>query len=213
VKYVFIFFIPGAAGNFFSRCLNLLNHTRCWTDGATLPSTLEERVNLLNYKSVINRPSELNWVTDWESKINHYTKVITDKKNNNMSIWLRHPDYTLVQQVSGADDRRFKIYIDPSNAFEWAILNALYKDSHIESKWLKAGEIMRQDPEMFKISLSNIVQSDETFLLEFIRVCNYLGLAPSDAEIKAVLDLYHQWKTTTLPPEKFVAFKQQIGWH
>ena len=211
MKYVFLFFIPGAAGNFFSRCLNLLADTKCWGSKDGFPTSLKERIDLLTYQPVLNR-TKINWTKDWETQISHYSKLAPAPASNTIMIFPQHPNTDVVGQVLGNNDGQFKIYIDPGDAFEWAVLNALYKDSYLTAHWLQAGEAIRQDEGTLKINLGSIIRSEEGFMLEFVRACNHIGLAPTDAEIEAVLNLYREWKTTTLPPEQFAEFKQQLGW-
>ena len=43
-----LYFQPGAAGNFFSRCLNLLDNAYCYASGTTIPVTIEEKFKLLS---------------------------------------------------------------------------------------------------------------------------------------------------------------------
>ena len=214
MKYIFLFYLPGAGGNFFSRCLNLLAGSHCWLNSIsqTMP---DDRLSLLSYRPVMYlTESQRNWI-DWETAIQHYSKFqILPPDSASMSIWQDHPRYDLLEKnIAGIDDQQLVIYIDASDNFEWCLLNAIYKNSFFELGWLATAERMRQDPDIFKVSLKNLVGSSETFLIELQRVCDYIGHTMSDQEQLAINTLYKEWKTTTLDPKNFAEFKRRIGFH
>ena len=218
MKYVFIEFIPGAAGNFFSRCLNLLNGSVCWSKDNKLPNTLEERIELVTYRPVMHRNYDgVHWAGVWERKLRHYSKVFLKNVDGNLKIFLRHPNTRRKDRwkdyKTGVNDSVYQIYIDPSEAFEWCILNALYKNTVIYEECLRAGIVKQQSQTVFKISLANIINNAESFIEEFKKVCVFLGHTLDSAEIDAVINLYNEWKTTVLPPDRFDEFKNKIGWY
>ena len=214
MTYVFLFFIPGAAGNFLSRCLNLLDGACCWSDNGYIPVTLEEKLQLLNYKSVLGRSDAgPNWVLEWEKRVSQYRYCGPAVDTIKIAIWPGHPaDGLLKKKLIGKDDRTLTIYIDPSDAFEWATLNALYKISYIDVDWLKVGAKMIEDSSIYKISLADIIRDEESFVLEILRICIRIGHALTENEKSAIVELYRHWKTTTLAPSQFAEFKQKIGW-
>jgi len=217
-----LYFLPGAAGNFFSRCLNLLDNSYCYARGNTIPTTIEEKYKILNYELVQNRSynddnnslsndPRRNWVK-FEDQITHFEDVLDYSKlpDNATAIWLCHPHKTFDKTVSHPN--RIFFYIDSSDAFEWTLLNCLYKDSYLVIEFLLHGKKLKNNPAVHKISLTEIVQDRNSFINEFVRVCAIFDRQVTDIERRYILDLYDQWIKTTLPREKFPEFKDQIGW-
>lgn len=217
MKYLFVYFLPGAGGNFFSRCLNLLDNSYCFADAHSkqVPRTLQEKVKLLNYNSQQNKTFEKrHWVRDFEGLLTHYDKVQPhwDLPAGANSIWLGHPELpTQSNNLVGQDDQRYNFIIDSSEAFEWTILNALYKNSYLDVKWFVMMEKFKQDNQYHKINLKNILQDQRGFLQEFYKVCSIIGHTVSEEESLALIDLYDQWQQTTLKTQDIPAFKKQIG--
>ena len=214
-----LYFLPGAAGNFFSRCLNLLDNAYCWAPADTptvMPNTAEEKQQLLSYTSVINYRK--NWLDfdyrkNWLDFENELVPFQDPDQNllpeDAIAIWISHPTH-----VCGKSDYvdKFFFYIDPSNAFEWMLLNGLYKDSGLHFSNFKYGQRLLDNPTIHKIDLSKIITSRESFAEEFCRVCNIVNHQLTSVELKRVLDLYDQWNKTTMSQEKIPKFKQMIGW-
>jgi hypothetical protein len=213
MTYIFLFFQPGSAGNFVSRCLNLLDGANCWAYKDRLPTGIKDKLNLLNYIPVMNSThNDRNWVEDWESEVVPYQNFNQLSEDAKYGIWVPHPDYNILNKdIAGPDDQKIVFYVDPSENFEWCILNALYKNSYLDVKWLKEGERMRLDPNIHKISLKLIVNSQDEFLEEFKKICAIIGHKLTAVEIISVLMLYDQWRTTILDYDKFDEFKQAIG--
>lgn len=219
MNYIFIYFLPGAAGNFFSRCLNLLGNSYCWVDTTTkrVPQTPREKIQLLNYESQIFKSfGTRHWVNDFESRVTAYYKFYPhwELPADANLIWLAHPDLdTHSAGLAGDDDRTFYFIIDSSDEFEWTLMNALYKNSYLDVKWLVMMEKIKLKDEVHKISLKNIISGEAGFFQEFSKVCSVIGHSINQEESDAVRKLYNQWQCTTLKSQDIPAFKKQIGFH
>lgn len=217
MNYVLIYFLPGAGGNFFSRCLNYLHNSYCFANANTssIPTSLVEKVRLLNFSSQVGKSFEQrNWVKDFESKVTHYSTCQEhwDLPPNSYSIWLGHSNMsTQIKTIAGEDDKLFNFIIDSSETFEWTMMNALYKNSYIDVQWFLMMEKFKQHDNYHKINLKNIINSQQGFLEEFEKVCSIIGHTVSAEEFKAVSDLYAEWHQTTLKTQDIPAFKKQIG--
>jgi hypothetical protein len=212
MKYIFITFLPGAAGNFFSRCLNLLSNAYCYGQENNLPTTLEQKLKMLSYESVLDRSSTSDSWIAFENKLTPYYNIISHHNlpPNSYSIWSGH----LLEnqtQLAGPDDQIFNFYIDPGNNFEWACMNALYKNSYLNVEWFIHGKKLLNNTAVYKIRLDNFLQDWDCFQTEFLKVIDIIGHTISDSEIHAVKTLYKQWKTTILEHKDIETFKKDIG--
>jgi hypothetical protein len=224
MNYVFIFFLPGAAGNFFGRSLNLLENFYSYGNKQTmtLPETLEEKIRLLSYGSVTDKKFEdRNWITFENDVVEYFhCRPHWDLPKDAYGVFKVHPgtkgkgnnSMSKSSELSGQDDKVFKFYIDSSEVFEWTFMNALYKNTPCDANWLIEAKKIQQDPSVNKINLKNIITSKEKFFEEFAKVCAIMGHAMSQQEAAAVGDLYDQWQKTTLKQEDIPAFKEKIGW-
>jgi len=221
-----LYFIPGAAGNFFSRCLNLLDNAYHWVPptATKFSFTLEEKRKMLSYDIVKNRVYNIDNFNsaspqkDWIEFENQLRPFENPRKgtdysmlpNDAIAIWTGHPhpNYMRLDHLN-----RIFFYIDPTDAFEWAILNCLYKDSFFNMAYLLNANELKNNPVVNKISLAKIIQNRDSFIKEFCRVCAIFNRQVSELETKYILELYDDWITTTLPREKFQEFKDQIGWY
>lgn len=219
MKYIAISFLPGSAGNFFSRCLNILNEAHCFVDRTTrnMPTSPSEKLSVLGYESVINKSfDQRNWI-EFEQQTIPYTKVREhyDLPPGAYSIWMGHPNHKYgcvnLDVLAGEDDQKFQFYIDPGMHLEWCCMNAFYKNSFLDVKWLVNGQALVQDPEVHKIQLHNFLSNWADFAQEITAVCKVIGHTPSSDELQAIETLYHQWKTTILDYKDMDAFKKRIG--
>ena len=240
--HVFVYFLPGAAGNFLSRCLNLLDSFHCYVDPAhkVLPATITEKMALLNYESMENLDfSKRNW-RNFERSILHFSQF---KKGTDLSaprvwsqtppsvknqtfIWAQHPPVStdlntnlrntssVINSLATAVDGRpriVKFYIDPGSAWEWHLINALYKNSFIGGEYLLEGKRLLEDPALIKVNLSNFIHGSDIFLTEFIKICRVLGHTVSDQEQQYVQNLHQQWLNTIVPLHRIEEFKKFLG--
>ena len=211
-RFVVLNFLPGSAGNFVSRCLNLLTGFHVWQPRDSLmPTGINEKLNLLKYTDVLNYPNQdrkyrLNW-TGWEHR---FVDCFANKENSvadgEVVVIVNHPSNNLSGFI-GKDDQSFVFYIDATGMWDWMIVSAEIKDSFQAVSWFKEGKRMLDDPAIFKINLRNIVNSQETFVTEFTKICNIVEHDLSAEELDAVLILYSQWKTTT-PTDEIVKSKK-----
>lgn len=212
MKYVFITFIPGAAGNFFSRCLNLISGAYCFGYDNVLPDTLDQKLEMLSYESVLNRQLESGSWINFENQLKPYYEIVEHHKlpPTACSIWSGHL-LTPATNLAGPDDQIFNFYIDPGENFEWACMNALYKNSFMAVEWFINGKKMLEDPTIYKINLGNFLKDWDCFLLEFKKVTSIIGHSITESEEQAVKIIYTQWKTTILAPGDIKHFKRKIG--
>jgi hypothetical protein len=206
-------FIPGSAGNFFSRCLSLASD-RCYglvpAKTKTIDFSIQEKFNFYQYP---NMPESRNWL-DFEKQLVPYYRIHDHRTmpDNSCSIWLQHPSYALIDRnLGGTEITQLRFYIDPSRRFEWTVLNALYKNSYIDSRWLEEGERMLNDPTFTKIDINHIVDSSDTLLAAVSMVCEISGIEFGDFSREKIQQLWYQWKKTTLPESEFMSYKRRIG--
>ena len=170
---------------------------------------------MLSYESVLERSSESVESSDWitfEGKLTPYYKIITHHAlpPESYSIWADHMIKNTTQ-LAGPDDQIFNFYIDPGNSFEWACMNALYKNSYMDVNWFMHGKKLLNDAAVYKIKLDNFLIDWDCFLSEFLKVTDIIGHTTSDSEIQAVKILYYQWRTTILERNNIEPFKKDIG--
>jgi hypothetical protein len=130
--------------------------------------------------------------------------------SNSYSIWASHMEQNKMQ-LAGVDDQIFNFYIDPGNSFDWACMNALYKNSYLDVKWFIYGKKLVADDTVYKIQLDNFLVDCDCFLSEFLKVTDIIGHSTSESEIQAVKILYNQWRTTILERNNIETFKKNIG--
>jgi len=221
MKYISVSFLPGSAGDFFSRCLNMLSNAYCFADKITkkIPVTIEEKLSILNYDTVINKKfNQRNWV-EFESQIIRSNAIQPHHELPDAlySIWLGHPinkfGSTNLADIAGSDDQCYNLYIDSGIHFEWGILNALYKNSVISSQYFINATILLNDINVYKINLDSFIQGWESFCKEFKKTCEYIGHDTTKEEIQAVKTLYTQWRTTILEYKDLNSFKKKINFN
>ena len=215
MKYVSIAFLPGACGNFFSRCLNLLDNAHCYTMPDDVELTVSNKLKTLDYTSVVNKSfNTRNW-REFEFSIDcvvHDPTLSSDA----VHIVFGHPvtnshSHTNPYELAGQDDEVYNFYIDTGDHFEWAYMNALYKDSSLQANWFQNGQEMLRNSDVHKIQLKNFLSDWEDFKVEFIKTCTIIGRNPSIDELNAVKTLYGQWKQTILEYKDLDSFKKLLG--
>jgi len=213
INYIFLFFLPGGAGHFVARALNLVSdhHHGLATSKDTIFLNLDQRSEMLGYGTAHDCS---NW-NEFERQTRHYSHFIPyhSLPDKSYSIWLSHPTYNLLEQdIVGQDDCEFRFYIDPGDELEWCLLNALYKDAHISRKWLATGQDMMNDPGIHKISLGNIIRDCDSFCNEMLYICSLTGKMPESHNLDMIRNLWYQWTDTTLKHSQFDEFKRSLGW-
>jgi hypothetical protein len=213
MKIVYMMYIPGAGGNFFARCLTLLNHAysirlKKETNHVT---SVAEKLKRFSYNSVNTLDfTQRHWV-DFERNFTHYHLPDLPDSTKYYVVFGHVLGLLTRAEFAGPDDEEYFFYIDASDNFEWCVLNALYKNSHMAVEYLIEGEQLRLDPKVHNISSKNIVANLESFMLEFKKVCEVIGHALTLEEESAIIELYNQWKLTTLDYSQFDKFKELLG--
>ena len=95
ISYAFINFLPGCAGNFFSRALNLADGVYCWADSKKkhVPLTVADKMELFTYADMHNfKDKNINWISDFESNTIKYSDIIPhwDLPPGSLSLWCTH---------------------------------------------------------------------------------------------------------------------------
>jgi hypothetical protein len=216
MKYIFVYFLPGCAGNFFGRCLNLLNNAYCFVDRNTpkkFPTSIDSKINLLSYNSMINKSFEDRVWTVFEHQAAHYHTFHPHWQlpDDSYSVWIAHPNKEQHASLAGPNDVTYSFYIDSSDCFEWGVVNALYKNSYLDVQWFINGNKLKNDPSVHKINLNNIIGGEQSFLDEFVKVCDIINHQLSSEEESAIKSLYQQWIKTTLSKDNICDFKNRIG--
>jgi len=211
-RFVVLNFLPGSAGNFVSRCLNLLTGFHVWKPrDSIMPTGINEKLDQLKYTDVLNYPDQdrkyrLNW-SRWE---HHFVACCNEAnhtvKDGEVGVIVEHPSNRIARYI-GKNDKLFVFCIDPTSMWDWMIVSAEIKESFQAVIWFKEAEQMLADPAIYKISLENIVSSQDSFVVEFKKICNTINHDLSAEELDAVVILYNQWKTTT-PSDKIVQSKK-----
>jgi len=201
-RFIALHFIPGAAGNFLSRCINLLDDTFVWSNGKNIPNTLEEKLDLLTYKDQSKYPT---W-TDFEGTIEEYSGVKPhwDIGPNSNGVVIRHPSPAdFIKNITGKDDTAVNIFIDHENNLDWVILNGAYKNSFQTFEYFENGFDLKNDPSVYKINLASIINGYQKFLPEFIKLAAFIDrTVTQDIEI-ALNILYEEWQKTVFRGPEF----------
>jgi hypothetical protein len=223
--YINIIFTGGSGGNFFSRCLNLLDGFYVWADKTATPAEviemdIDKKFNLLSYDSVVDKTFvQRDWIK-FEVDVTGFSNIIEHTKlpNNSKLVWIEHvedyysKEFHDLNLIAGIDDRVLQFYINPFNNIEYCVLNALYKNTPSGVDVVMLGKDLITDPIINLINFEKIIDNVDTFLEEFNRICQIIGHKLTDLEIQRVTELYCQWKLTALTPDKFEDFKQLINY-
>ena len=195
VNYYWVTFIPGAGGNFFSRCLNFAEDSVCFAHPRLgIPTTAEQKFMILSYNSVIGKAyHQRNWKT-FESRVipyrNSQHKILQTNR-----IWYTHPDDSVLNQgFVQPNDNQVKIYIDPEDIADYCLLQALYKNSYIVVDWLKKGVEYQKDDNFKKFKFKDML--DKGFVDKFMDFAHEIGLNYSTNGKHYVEKLHSQWLTT-----------------
>ena len=82
--------------------------------------------------------------------------------------------------------------------YRFVICNAYKKYSYLTPSYMYDYEIEISNPHNKKISLSNLIKSESTFLQEYFGILSLLGLK-NIVDEQYVISFYKSWKTT-IPP-------------
>lgn len=179
-------FMPGAGGNFLSRCLNFHPDINCFVN--CIDKNYSQKYEILNYKSIKNRrvPESQNWL-----EFEKLEKLIKDNKNYNSKNVIA-PSHTFVSDC----DIRITNY--SKKEFDWARYQALFKNTVFCLSWLKSGQINDQ-----KVSVPCKNLWDFNLLSEsLIEIEEYIRVEKNINECRVwQKKLWEEWRLTWAPKE------------
>ena len=203
--YTTLFFLPGAAGHFISRCLSLLPDVCCFVNPATndIPRSLEEKVELFSYKPW-HSSDQKSWIK-FENQLPVYLDLYkhTNIAQTGNKIFHRffHPSSSNMSSLDLRVEQASKLTmcVDTTRCFKWVVANSCWKNhgaNGITIELLENEKKLLSDPSVVRVDLSKIVSNRQTFLEEFYRVAAILNhdVVPID---HALLRLWREWKMTT----------------
>jgi len=196
--------MPGAGGNFLSRCLNFHPDINCFKE--CVNAGYEKKYNILNYKKMQTRSSTtVNWI-DFEDSIEYFTDYnnnllynIEEIKNIKNIILFSHSETTF-EQFNLDCNCDIRITNFSKEEFNWAIYQSLYKNSPPDTKHrLAVGKLYKQ-----KISVPCKNLWDFDLLCDnLVEIEDYLNVEKNIKECRLWQEkLWNEWKTTWAP-EKF----------
>ena len=214
INYVFVFSLPGDVGNFITRALGLISDQ--WYGYVPADSSADDIHLSINDKvkeySYVDYSVD-NWAA-FESKLVPYAEVTEHHclPTNSYSIWNKQASYKVLENdITGTDDQQHVFYIDPGLDFKWALLNAFYKQICFDVSWMRVGMKMLKDNRIHKLSLSNIITSQDTCIAEIQKLADITGATILPAARLRIADLWNQWHDTTLKNTEFSEFATSIG--
>lgn len=219
MNYIFLYFVPGSAGNFVSRCLHLLPKTHVVMALGSANANffdetigVEEKLRILNYDSVLNRDSKKVKTQNWIDFENQKTQYSNPREHNNLpngytAIILNHTWVNSIEsykKLPGSTDTCSVFYIDYRDNLTWCQLNALYKNSILSDEYIKGYNIIKQQPESIPIDLSNIIDGGTALFKEIHKICDISKIDRPAPEVEdAIRILHQQWKTTVFDINNF----------
>jgi len=205
-----ILFCKGTGGNFFSRVLTL--------NEKTVPLgrnnlTTEQRALTYNYKNIDNKIkgqyNEIlnNGLSKWvDIELNEMFFPLTRGVENLVKLNLKvigpiHPEhFEAKKNYFGVDDQINVVYIDPTDCENWIVAQMIHKGviqktppikflkTHIDDMFAIAKKI-----NAVPVSLKNILESPEKFLIEYHIACGACDVTPYDFY---AIEVYKSWKET-----------------
>lgn len=215
-RYIFITYLPGAAGNFMGRCLQLLRGYRVFVDqNNSMPKDTMEKLKILDYTRVENYgklPKLINWLA-WEMNLKIYQSINPHNSllDGETGVFITHPQVSeWYHQYVAKDDIFFSFYMDEIDVYDWVMVNSAHKDSFQSEQWFRLGKKIAQDPSVFKINLKNIINDLDGFFVEIEKICKIIGYQLDDVEKIALKQLYVNWKTTMIDYPEVEQYKQAL---
>lgn len=219
IHYVYMSYVPGAAGNFLSRALNLIDGCYCWVEqgkGKFFYENPNDKLELFSFEPMadrINKTNPENW-QQFEDRLQKYYQLDGANVLPPGSISIMPGLYTVDPHNSiNADDQETFLAIttqDPK-VYEWLILNAMFKNCHLGVAWMEVNAKWGQRSDVYKISLEDFF-TWEKFETCYKSICKYLNVAEERINLKHVKTLHSQWLLTILPMEQIPEYKKKIGW-
>jgi len=196
--------MPGAGGNFLSRCLNFHPDINCFKE--CVNAGYEKKYNILNYKKMQTRnPITDCWIM-FEDSIKYFTDYNYSSMYNIKEI--ENIKNVIVFSHSETEFERRVLYYNcdiritnfSKEEFNWAIHQGLYKNSPANTKhYLTVGKLYKQ-----KISVPCKNLWDFDLLCDnLVEIEDYLNVEKNIKECRLWQEkLWNEWKTTWAP-EKF----------
>jgi hypothetical protein len=227
MTYVYIHYIPGAAGNFLSRALSLC--TGVYGDVPTnttiddlIALTAKSKMEFLSYNgslhatSATRSPNTDQWSRHEKTLIQTSAlfpvEVLTEELSENSAI-LRHGHNSATEQFlydfAGKDDTEFNVLIDVAGMFEWLMCNALYKNLRPSNERI-ADYIKYWNLEnLITIKLDTFLDT-ASFLNAYTTLCKALHIRDCDIPIEQVEQLHKQWIKTAISTNEYKT-KYKLG--
>lgn len=205
LKYIFIVYLPGYAGNFLLRLLSLTNETVPALPNILLEEcdsipllSIEERLSIYSFSDIRNRYS--SWQSfhrDWADFFSH--KLISSKINNHFSyicFSLHLPEFFKFKPEIEVIKNKMIFFVDLDRQKYQTWLNKSKEDLHFKYRLdeIKNYYIWKNSTKnLFPIDLTKIIENEFGFIDEYLKVCNLIGISPN---INAALNLYKEWYDT-----------------
>lgn len=202
----FISYISGSGGNFLGRVLSLDEKVvGMGADGLT--STLEQRRINYNYSTLPFSYNEYSqhWV-NYELEIMYLPLKLGINKLLEINAKIIEPiepeNFYQKLKLFDNDDQLIYLHIDISNCINWVNRQRKHKGAHNFSKLniplettldiIDLDKIV-SNYKSYPISLEKIILSEEYFLIEYEKICNYCKIKNYN---DIALEIYRSWKGT-----------------
>ena len=178
--------MPGAGGNFLSRCLNLHLEIDCFKK--CVGKNYQEKYEVLSYKTVLKRKNPMiqNWI-EFEvgdgmikhSPINEAKNIIIASHDKKKECDIRITNYT-------------------KEEFDWARYQGLFKNTVFCLSWLKTGQVVDQK---ISVPCKNLWDFD-LLSSSLVDIEQYIGVEENNIECRSwQKKLWEEWKLTWAPKE------------
>lgn len=201
-NYLNVIFLPGAAGNFISRCLMLTDQVQMLVDKNNVKDfySVEEKYEMISFRKVMNKTSaDKSWL-DFEKSLsnNNYIHhanmhdgtyfIISSHPTKN---WLDH----MYNVIVGRDDSVTLALVNIDNCHKWVIENALFKYTGTLKENVDEYYKLQSNKDIINISLKSILESEESFFNEILTFGDKINFDYRPAKPQ-LLSLYKEWKST-----------------
>lgn len=208
IENIYINFLPGSAGNFLSRALQLaIPKSCCWVDsnGNVLESESRKLLELSYKKNKVD-----NWI-EFEESIVHFTEVENFQQPKEF-VFIDKGHLFKTTDIDLTNSVLIQIDIKNKSMFEWTMLNCFYKQSKPTEQYFKIYQTNKiNNKDLIEIDLENFFLWN-TFKNEIEKILKIVNIDSAETNWKLVETLYTQWWETTLNYEDFDRYKNDLGW-
>lgn len=212
ITVYFIHYISGSGGNFLGRVFSLDDSIVGMGSNGFTSSTLD-RQKTYNYTTI---PIEYNnYKNDWvnyELEIMYFPLTLGVIKLSNINARIIQPvepfNFYNKLNLFGKDDIINHLHVDTEHCIEWINQQKKHKGAHIVPNVKKIPIETTKDLvdltriiekiNSHKINLNNIISSDEGFITEYEKACDFVQ---SKKHTDIALEIYWSWKKTWANPE------------